>query len=113
MNWLHWNKGRQDTGYEKMLLLGAIWPIRFDFYLLRFKKGQYIPAHIDAVESGKHYRLNVIIKTALEGGDFVCENPIYTSKRINLFRSDLSEHSVTEIIIGSRYVLSLGWILKT
>lgn len=107
-----WQKGRQQTGYDKMLLAGAYWPIPFDIYLLRFLQGQEIPPHIDQVESDKHYRLNIVLKTATKGGEFYCSNPIYTSKRIKLFRSDISEHSVSKVIQGSRYVLSIGWIKK-
>jgi hypothetical protein len=28
-----WQRGRQKTGYDKMLLCGALWPIKFDVYL--------------------------------------------------------------------------------
>jgi hypothetical protein len=45
-------------------------------------------------------------------GDFVCESPIFETTRIKLFRSDVSMHSVTRVQGGSRYVLSLGWVLK-
>ena len=37
---------------------------------------------------------------------------IFETKRIKLFRSDVSVHSVTKVQGGSRYVLSLGWVLK-
>jgi hypothetical protein len=37
-------------------------------------------------------------------------NPIYSSSRIKLFRPDQSEHSVTKVRGGSRYVLSIGWV---
>jgi hypothetical protein len=45
------------------------------------------------------------------GGEFICANPIFETKRIKLFRSDVSMHSVTKVQGGSRYVLSLGWVL--
>ena len=85
-----WQRGRRGTGYDKMLLLTAPWPIAFDAYLLRYPEGSEIPPHQDPVSSGRHYRLNLI----------------------KLFRSDLSQHSVTRVIGGSRYVLSIGWVLK-
>ena len=31
-----WQPGRQGTGYDKMLLFTALWPIPFDSYLLRY-----------------------------------------------------------------------------
>ena len=102
-----WDNGRQKTGYEKMLLLTAKWPIPFDMYLLRFRQGQEIPPHVDDVE---HHRINIILRNAELGGEFVCKDPIYESKWVKYFRPDLSEHSVTKISKGNRYVFSLGWI---
>ncbi len=95
-----------------MLLARAYWPLPFDIYLLRFLRGQGIPPHTDQVQSGKHYRLNLVIKAARSGGEFYCSHPIYESKRVKLFRSDISEHGVSEVTQGSRYVVSIGWIKK-
>lgn len=106
-----WRRGRQGTGYDKMLLLTARWPIPFDSYLIRYPEGSEIPAHTDPVQSGRHYRLNVVLKAPQSGGEFICATPIYASKRIKLFRPDACEHSVTRVMGGSRYVLSLGWVL--
>ena len=55
-----WERGRQNSGYDKMLLCGALWPIKFDTYLLKFPQGSEIAPHIDTIKSGKHYRLNII-----------------------------------------------------
>jgi hypothetical protein len=106
-----WQRGRQGTGYDKMLLLTAPWPIPFDSYLIRYPEGTAIPAHTDPVQSGRHYRLNVILKSPQSGGEFLCVNPIYASSRIKFFRPDTCEHSVTRVVGGSRYVLSVGWVL--
>lgn len=106
-----WQPGRQGTGYDKMLLFTARWPLPFDSYLLRYPEGSEIPPHTDPVQAGRHYRLNLILKSPRSGGEFVCRDPIYSSRRIKLFRPDLCEHSVTRVIGGSRYVLSIGWIL--
>ena len=108
-----WRDGRQNSGYEKMLLLTAIWPLPFDLYIIRYKEGSVIRPHRDEVESGKHYRLNVIIKSAKAGGIFNCQSTIYESKRVKLFRPDIHEHSVSKIETGSRYVLSLGLVKST
>jgi hypothetical protein len=105
-----WERGRQQSGYNKMLLCGAMWPIKFDVYLLHFPQGSEIAPHTDKVTSGKHYRLNIVLKNANEGGEFVCSNPIFETKRIKLFRPDECEHQVSKIIKGSRYLLSIGWI---
>lgn len=108
-----WEKGRQLSGYDKMLLLGSKWLIKFDVYLLRFKEGSEVKLHTDNVEKGKHYRLNIVLKQAKEGGDFICDNPIYQSNRIKFFRPDACGHSVTKVVRGNRYLLSIGWISGT
>jgi len=105
-----WQSGRQGSGYDKMLLLTAPWPVPFDSYLIRYPEGSSIPAHTDPVQRGRHYRLNIILKSPGSGGEFVCANPIYASRRIKLFRPDACEHSVTLVQGGSRYVLSVGWV---
>lgn len=106
-----WQRGRQAGGYDKMLLLTAAWPLRFDSYLIRYPAGAQIAPHTDPVQSGRHYRLNVVLKASPAGGQFLCQSPLFASGRIKLFRPDLSEHSVTPVIGGSRYVLSIGWVL--
>ena len=105
-----WQRGRQGSGYDKMLLLSAPWPIAFDSYLIRYPIGSSIPPHTDPVTGKNHYRLNVIVKRSGGGGEFICSNPILSTSRIKLFRPDRSEHSVTEVTGSSRYVLSLGWL---
>lgn len=106
-----WQRGRQGTGYDKMLLLTAAWPLRFDSYLIRYPEGSQIPPHTDPVDSSRHYRLNIILKAPKSGGEFICATPIFATKRIKLFRPDASMHSVTPVVGGSRYVLSIGWVI--
>lgn len=108
-----WERGRQKSGYDKMLLCGAIWPIKFDTYLLKFPKGSEIAPHTDKVKSGKHYRLNIVLKKAEIGGEFVCANPIFETKRIKLFRPDVCEHQVSKVVKGNRYLLNIGWVKNT
>jgi len=93
-----------------MLLLHGRWPLPFDVYLLRFPQGAEIPPHTDPVTGGRHFRLNVVLKRAADGGEFVCASPIYASSRIKLFRPDACQHSVTRVTRGSRYVFSVGWV---
>jgi hypothetical protein len=106
-----WQSGRQGSGYDKMLLLTAPWPVPFDSYLIRYPEGSSVPPHTDPVQLGRHFRLNVILKSPKSGGEFVCAKPIYASAHIKLFRPDECEHSVTLVQGGSRYVLSFGWVL--
>ena len=111
-NAFRWQRGRQGTGYDKMLLATARWPIPFDSYLIRYPDGSEIPAHTDPVAIGRHFRLNIVLKSPSSGGEFVCSSPIFQTRRIKLFRPDACEHSVTRVMGGSRYVFSLGWVLK-
>ncbi len=104
-----WEKGRQNTGYRKMLLGFGFWPCPFDAYLLRFTEGDEIPPHKDSVDSGKHYRLNIILNDAIEGGEFICKNTIFENPWVKFFRSDIATHAVTKIEKGERWVLSIGW----
>lgn len=105
-----WQQGRQKSGYDKMLLLYGLLPIPFDIYLIRYREGSFIAAHTDKVVSGKHFRLNIVLKKCKEGGEFKCTNSIIDTARIKLFRPDINEHSVTEVKSGNRYILSIGWI---
>ena len=107
-----WEQGRQETGYAKMLLFTGVWPLKFDSYILKYPDGAFIPPHTDPVKTGRHYRLNIVLKNAPQGGEFICGNPIFESKRIKFFRPDACEHSLTKVQGGSRYVLSIGWIKK-
>lgn len=107
-----WQRGRQGSGYDKMLLLTARWPLPFDSYLIRYPEGSAIPPHTDPVSTGRHYRLNIVLKASPRGGEFVCATPLWQSRRIKFFRPDACEHSVTRVEGGSRYVLSIGWVLK-
>ncbi len=111
-NCFRWREGRQETGYLKMLLLWSKFPVPFDMYLLKYPEGSVIPLHIDKVKTGKHYRLNIILKNAKSGGIFIVKNCIFETKRIKFFRPDVSQHSVTKIEKGQRIVFSLGFILK-
>jgi hypothetical protein len=105
-----WQRGRQGTGYDKMLLATARWPLPFDSYLIRYPEGSEIPPHTDPVQAGRHYRLNIVLKSPRSGGEFVCATPVFETRRIKLFRPDACEHSVTRVVGGSRYVFSLGWV---
>jgi hypothetical protein len=107
-----WQKGRQGNGYDKMLLLTGRWPLPFSGYLIRYPEGSEIPPHTDPVAEGRHYRLDLVLKSPRSDGEFACASPIFASRRIKLLRPDACEHSVTKVIGGSRYVLSLGWVIR-
>ncbi|WP_247682636.1 hypothetical protein [Pseudoalteromonas sp. MMG013] len=83
-----WQQGRQQSGYHKMLLCGAYWPIKFDVYLLKFPKGSVIPPHTDKVEKGKHYRLGAV---ELCCSIFVLFEHAFIAA-LNMWPSNLSEY---------------------
>jgi hypothetical protein len=111
--WLKWTKGRQNTGYEKMLIFQFL---SFDCYLLRYKVGDSIPWHCDPVPNLRHFRLNFELKKAEEGGIFIINRNIIRLEKYNkivksrfvFFRSDIHYHKVTEIRKGERIVLTFG-----
>ena len=106
---LPWQQGRQGTGYNKIRLFESR-RLMCDCYLLYYPEGSEIPLHTDAVQAGKHYRLNLMLKKAKKGGEFICESPIFKGWRVFLFRPDVSPHSVTKIESGYRVMLSVGWV---
>lgn len=107
-----WIKGRQNSGYDKLLILTGMKPLPFDIYLLRFKKGSFVESHVDEVKTGKHFRLNIILKNAKEGGLLYSEGWILDRKRIKLFRPDIFAHGLSEVEEGTMYILSIGWVCK-
>ena len=48
-----WQRGRQNSGYDKMLLFTLPWPLPFDSYILRFPEGVSIPPPKDPVQAGR------------------------------------------------------------
>lgn len=113
---MNWEKGRKGTGYLKKLLVSWTWPIPWDLYILKYPVGSFVGWHKDPVKDGKHYRMNLVIPWTCDGGSFLCEfgtPPIYRSEYLNIFRPDITKHSVSYIHSGTRYVISLGWVIKT
>lgn len=120
---LKWEEGRQGSGYLKFRLFESKL-FKFDLYLLKYPTGSYIHWHTDpSVEGYNHWRCNLVIKEAV-GGEFITENygaygsydidrMIHIQTRfLNIFRPDITNHMVTKVESGTRYVLSLGWLTK-
>lgn len=105
-----WIKGRQqECEYQKFCFLYAkLFNFGFDGYILKYAPHAYLPQHVDKVDSGEHYRFNIV----LTKGWFKtwCEKNIFSffNDRIVLFRPDLYKHSMLN---GDkeRIVLSLGF----
>lgn len=111
-NRFSWISGRQNSGYLKITILESQ-IFKFDISLLKFPEGSYIPDHTDPAIAGyRHYRCNIILKKSKSGGEFLSERNIINWTRLKFFRPDLSTHSVTKVVGGSRIVLSIGFLLK-
>ncbi|WP_398410869.1 2OG-Fe(II) oxygenase [Shewanella inventionis] len=76
---------------------------------ITYQQNHRVMKHVDPVQQGRYYKLNVVIKQPLIGGVFTCEKYIINLfNRVYLFRPDLYEHSVTKIESGKRVLLSIA-----
>ena len=109
-----WVAGRQGSGYFKMKLFES-WLLKCDCYLLKYPKGSFINWHQDPTPvQYEHHRLNITLKKAY-GGLFKVDGEHRGSLkygRIVHFRPDITPHRVTEVLEGTRYVLSIGWLRR-
>ncbi|GGB70460.1 2OG-Fe(II) oxygenase [Shewanella inventionis] len=81
----------------------------FSNNLVTYQQNHRVMKHVDPVQQGRYYKLNVVIKQPLIGGVFTCEKYIINLfNRVYLFRPDLYEHSVTKIESGKRVLLSIA-----
>jgi hypothetical protein len=110
-----WVEGRKDSGYSKLKLLESKF-LKFDMYILKFPTGSYVEPHHDKVEGHEHHRLNVILNKKFTGGMFCIRREIRNfylfqeHNRIIKFRPDEQLHAVSQVLSGTRYVLSIGWL---
>lgn len=107
---MNWQKGRQDSGYFKKLIRRSKWPFGHDILFLKYPEGSKIDWHKDPVENQKHYRLNIVLNSGFNGGEFESERDvIFSFGPITFFRPDENQHRVTRIEEGTRYVFSIGF----
>lgn len=107
-----WQPGRQGGTYEKLTLFaGRTW-LPCDLYLIRYRVGDFVTTHVDPIERGRHYRLNIELRRAGCGGYFYAyprDAIVFWRWRVIVFRPDLATHAVTQVKRGTRLVLSFGW----
>ena len=108
---LPWVPGRIGTGYNKLCLLQSK-RLKCDAYLLYYPTGSEITPHTDPVAFHRHFRLNIILKKCKSGGEFICKDTLFSGFRVNFFRPDIAEHSVSKIEDGYRVMLSVGWVRR-
>lgn len=105
-----WTKGRKNSGYYKIKLLESKW-LKFDVYLLKYPEGSEIALHIDPAPTNyEHHRINLELNSDFSGGIPVVEG--HVKGRAYRFRPDIQKHHVTEVVRGTRYVLSIGWLKR-
>lgn len=110
MKLFKWVKGRQkNCDYKKFTLwYFKIWKMGFDAYILSYKPNQILPTHMDPVEGGSHYRLNIgwgksklLVKSKIWDVN-------WGKLSIILFRPDLYSHSL--VINKPTRKLSFGFV---
>lgn len=111
MKLFQWEKGRQNSGYNKMPLFLSE-KLKCDFYLLKFPVGCSVPTHTDPVKDGfDHYRINF----TLIGHDFRTRmyvlGPAKKFWRFVMLRPDLYKHGLPAVTTDT-YMLSFGWLRK-
>lgn len=112
INKLNWLDGRRDGGY-KIIRIFQSNILRCDSYLIYYQEGSSIAPHVDNVQNGKHYRINIELKKAKLGGQFTLTGePYFKLWRAVCFSPSEQEHQVSKIEKGYRLVLSIGWIKK-
>lgn len=95
-----WEKGRQGTGYRKLLLAQGT---RWDLYVLDYPAGTAIPTHVDPVPGRRHWRANLVLwgERAFQGKAALRVGPLV------VFRPDITPHAVAKVR-RRRIVLSFG-----
>ncbi|MBB1273489.1 2OG-Fe(II) oxygenase [Psychromonas sp. SR45-3] len=81
----------------------------FSINLVTYPINHSVMNHVDNVQKGRYYKLNLILVQPKVGGVFKCTKCIINLfNRVYLFRPDKYEHSVTKIESGKRVLLSFA-----
>lgn len=81
----------------------------FSINLVTYPINHSVMNHVDNVQTGRYYKLNIILVQPKVGGVFKCQKCIINLfNRVYLFRPDKYEHSVTKIESGKRVLLSFA-----
>ena len=105
-----WGDGREMTGYRAFTLIFSK-VLGLDCYIIHYKDGSYIPPHTDKLKEGVMYRLGIVFWNTGGGGKFIGDTIFNWKDRIIFFKPSVTEHSVTQKVGGSRWVLSFGKVL--
>ncbi len=107
-----WVDGRQHghgTDYKKFCLWSfKLFNWGFDAYILKYKPS-VLHEHIDPVEGGKHWRLNIKLQGIADFGKKIDGEWKYNRKIFNFFRPDIIPHTLLIYYTGCTK-LSFGFV---
>jgi len=124
-----WDRGRQDTGYQKSAVdpddpaiaaliarsLTTLYPgprHGHDAWLLRYPEGSDIPPHVDPPlrDRARHARLNAVIAAPPAGGLLALDG-VEVALAVGdavVFYPDRVRHEVSAVTGGERWIWSVG-----
>ena len=71
--------------------------------------GASLEKHKDTITRGeRQFRLLIVLKEALRGGELICPTYIFNFRRLRLFEPCSHEHEVTLVEEGERLVILAG-----
>ncbi len=118
---LFWS--RKTQAYDTALQSGVGGLIRWPFYsalfvsVISYPQGSIVDAHRDGginlqkMKPLLGYNMNIVLKKAILGGEFVCPQAWVNSSRIKIFNGDKYDHEVTRIQKGKRTILAFKFSL--
>jgi len=99
---MKWKTGTSGPLYKKATIFKNRF---FDLHILKILGGGYIRPHVD---NGRQLRINITIPTPHKGGKFVCYKSYLNSCGVSVYRADKHLHEFTEVVRGTKYVVSFG-----
>ena len=106
-----WEYGRQGSGYQKLMLASSKY-FKFDMFIIRIPQGVRVPKHVDPALTGfANHRFNFTLKKPDVGGTTFIQG-VKQVGRGYIFRPDIAEHEVSEVLDGELVLISIGWLTK-
>tara|TARA_Y100001973_G_scaffold23125_1_gene34535 strand:- start:1723 stop:2031 length:309 start_codon:yes stop_codon:yes gene_type:complete len=99
---MKWETGKSGHLYKKATIFKNRF---FDLHILKILGGGYIRPHVD---NGRQLRINISTPTYHKGGIFLCYESYLNLCGISVYRADKHIHEFTEVVCGSKYVVSFG-----
>ena len=114
---------RKTEAYDIARQSGIGGLIRWPFYsalfisVINYPEGSVVEVHRDGgIDHQKMqpllgFNMNIVLKKATLGGEFVCPDAWVNSSRIKIFNGDRFNHHVTQIQKGGRIILAFKFSL--